>query len=277
MTFLKKHRWSLLAVTAVLAVVLVSAAVLPTAAFAQGAPWDRTSQRGFPGDFPGVPTNDGQDLADALGITLDELEAAQQEVFDATLAQAVADGKLTQERADQIKERSGMARFGMIGRSGRFAGDSIDRNALLADALGITVAELEAAQETVREAAHAQAVEDGKLSQEQAEQMTAMRDLMNYFQEQGVPEQMKAIIEDAVQAAVDDGVISQEQADAFLSHEGFGFGKGFDSGFPGMRGPGGHDFHGKRGGPGFGNQDGIERSRPNFRGFGGMNFTPPTS
>ncbi len=273
MTFLKKYRWPLLGVTAVLALVLVSAAVLPMAAFAQGVPWDRMSQRGFPGDCPNAPINHGQDLADALGITLDELEAAQQEVFDATLAQAVADGKLTQAQADQIKERSGMARFafGMIGRSGHFGDDSVDRNALLADALGITVDELEAAQETAREAALAQAVEDGKLSQEQVEQMTAMHKLMNYFQEQGVPEKMQAVIEDAVQAAMDDGVISQEQADEFLSHEDFG------PGFPGMRAPGGYDFHGKRSFPGFGNRDGGERGRPNFRGFGGRNFTPPAN
>ena len=185
MTFLKKHRWTLLGVTAVLALVLVGAAVLPTATFAQGAPWDRMSQRGFPGDFPNAFANHNQDLADALGITLDELEAAQQEVFEATLAQAVADGKITQERADQIKDRFGMARFarGMIGRFsnfGHFGDDNIDGDALLADALGITVDKLEAARETARDAALARIVEDGKLSQEQVERMTAMRALMNY-------------------------------------------------------------------------------------------------
>ena len=286
MTFLKKYRWPLLGVTAVLALVLVGAAVLPMAAFAQGVPWDRMSQRGFPGDFPNAPTNHSQDLADALGITLDELEAAQQEVFDATLAQAVADGKLTQERADQIKERSGMARFafGMIGRFGHFGDDSIDRNALLADALNITVAELEAAQETARDAALSQAVEDGKLSPEQVEQMTAMHDLMNYFQEQGVPEQMKAVIENAVKAAVGDGVITQDQADEFLSHDQSAFGKGFGPSFPGMSAPNGRSFPGLRdfgerfpGIRDFGERDGGERGRQNFRGFGGRNFTPPTN
>jgi predicted RNA-binding protein associated with RNAse of E/G family len=253
---------------AIAAFALVFAVAIPQTAAAHGGP----------GGFDVGRMGDSQNtyLADALGITVAELQAAQQDAAEAAIDQAVAEGLITETQAELAKQFSGRFAhgFAMSGHLGRFGNANIDPEALLANALGISVDELQIAQEEAQDAALAQAVEDGRITPEQAEQMAAMRELMDYFQEHGVPAQMKAVIEDAVQAAVEDGVITQEQADEFLSHEGFG--KGFSHDFPNMRGPGGHDFYGKRGAPDFRNRDGREHGRPSFRGFGGRNFTPPT-
>ena len=42
-------------------------------------------------------------LADALGISVDELKSATQTAYDANIDQAVTDGKLTQDQADMMK------------------------------------------------------------------------------------------------------------------------------------------------------------------------------
>lgn len=47
-------------------------------------------------------------LANALGITTDQLKAAQQQVEDAHLADAVANGQMTQEQADLLKARQAL-------------------------------------------------------------------------------------------------------------------------------------------------------------------------
>jgi hypothetical protein len=130
---------------------------------------------------------------------------------------------------------------GMMGRWG-----GRDRG-FLADELGLTVEELEAAQQAAQEAALAQAVEDGDLSQEEADLLSAHRALRGYLdmrtlmaevlgispeqlgeqpahawiEEQGLDfetfhEQMQAAREDAIADAVADGIITQAQADALL-------------------------------------------------------------
>lgn len=204
------------------------------------------SAHGGPG---GYGANDTY-LAEALGITTAELQAAQQEAYEAAIDQALAEGLITQAQADALKERSagrlgrGLRRFGMLGS------DTIDMEALLAKALGISATELEAAKTEARDAAVAAAVEAGNISQEQADQIKARQALQDYFQEQGLQDKIRSLYEDAVAAAVKAGVISQEQADQILSNQSFGFG---------MRGFGGPDFgrHGGRGhgrggfGPGF--------------------------
>ena len=90
----------------------------------------------------------------------------------------------------------------------------VDTNAnsdkLLADALGITTDELSAAQTEARDAALAQAVTDGRLTQEQADLIKA-RWAFDAF----VAEKMKTAYDEAVAAAVTEGVVTQEQADAF--------------------------------------------------------------
>src|SRR5262245_58139055 len=58
---------------------------------------------------PGRPGRDQQHqdnsaiLAQVLGITTDQLQAAVVKARDAAIDQALADGKITQEQADQLK------------------------------------------------------------------------------------------------------------------------------------------------------------------------------
>ena len=79
------------------------------------------------------------------GITEADLTAAYQKANTAAVAKAVELGLITQAQADQMNSAGSNAPFG--GRHGGwFDQSAIDFNALLADALGISVEELQAAQ-----------------------------------------------------------------------------------------------------------------------------------
>ncbi len=73
-------------------------------------------------------------LAQALGISIDELQAARQEAFDVALDQMVAEGLLSEERAALMRARAAFL-------------SSLDRDEILAQALGISAADLQAARE----------------------------------------------------------------------------------------------------------------------------------
>ncbi|MCB0002455.1 MAG: hypothetical protein KDH86_07865 [Anaerolineae bacterium] len=179
-------------------------------------------------------------LADALGITAEELQAAQQKAGEAALQQAVAEGLLTQEQADAMQARGlGMMHAQAFGRG--MAGN-IDGQALLADALGISVADLQAAQQKAENTALDQAVTDGRITQEQADQMKAHAAFRQYLNQDDVQQTLRSAYEAVVQQAVTAGVITQEQADAILSNNhgfggmhGFGEMRGHGRGFGGMR------------------------------------------
>jgi transcriptional regulator with XRE-family HTH domain len=163
-------------------------------------------------------------LAQALGVSADELEAAKQTAYQAAIDQALAQGLITQEQADAIAERSSAA-----GRlSSRYLrgftgsdGSSIDVDALLADALGVTADELSAARTEARSLALAAAVEAGDITQEQADQQQAEQALRTYLEEQGYEAQVRTLYQNLVQQAVQAGVITQEQADTILSDADF--------------------------------------------------------
>lgn len=218
---------------------------VPLPGFAFG--WHRDNVRG-----------DGQALADALGITLEELQAAYEEAAEAALAQAVADGLLTQEQADELLARAMPGRrFNLMG-----AGETF-----LAEALGITVEALRAAKLQVYAERLAELVDAGMITQEQADRAVARRAVQGYIEETAVQEALRALYEEAVNQALADGVITQEQADDLLSSE-MTFGRGFSFSFGGGRGPRMHMRHfGPRGlGPG---ELDAESFGPGF-GAGGM-------
>lgn len=213
-----------------MAVMLLAAVALPAAAAGIDA---APTLHG--GGIAGGPSD--QYLADALGVSVEDLQAAQQAAAEAGLQQVVDQGLITQEQADAIQERSTLGRFAFGGHHG-FFDSAIDPGALLADALGVTVEQLQAARQTAMEAQLAQAVADGRITQEQADLMQARQQLKTYLDEQGLEDTLRTQVEAAVQQAVQAGVITQEQADAFLSN-GLGFGKhGGMRGFEGMGGRG---------------------------------------
>ena len=155
-------------------------------------------------------------LASALGITVEELQAARQKVAADRLAQAVEDGYLTQDQANLLLAKQALAGY-------------LDRQALMAEAFGMTVEEFEAARE------------NGEL-----------RDLMSNITPADLQANMQAAMEKALSQAVADNVITQSQADLMLAEMANGPAApgnfGDHHGFGGMRG-GHHDFHGFRGAP----------------------------
>ena len=191
-------------------IVLVAMALLAmggTAVFAQRSDGNNAAPP-MQGDFQQGHPQQGQNgrfvdpaavtaaTADILGISVEELESAHDEavtlVRTEAIAQAVADGRITQEEADQILERMELRSI---------AHDLFSRDmmvAVVADTLGMSVEELEAAHE------------DGvRLPELAAEAGIEMSDLGAAI------EQAKT---DTLQAAVDSGLITQEQADAIASH-----------------------------------------------------------
>jgi uncharacterized membrane protein len=174
-------------------------------------------------------------LAEALGITENELTATRQEARTAALEAAVAEGLITQTQADAITEGDSFMPFARSW-SGWLSENGLDFEPFLADALGVSVEELQAAYTAAFDARINQAVEDGKLTEEQAELMKGGRALLN---SETFKTSMQSAFEDAVYQAVESGVISQAQADLILEKaDSWGLG-GFDLGRFGGRG--GHD------------------------------------
>jgi hypothetical protein len=205
-------------------------------------------------------------LAEALSISLEELEAAQQAAFETKIDEAVEAGTLTQEQADQILEsdRRLMPDPGHFGVSlvRGWMGIGTPYNDLLAAELGITSAELEIAIQAAHNAVIEQLLEEGALTEEQAALVKAANALRSYLdgksmtaealgisvealdqaREAGasIPElieasgldsetfqeKLAAVREAAVALAVENGVITEEQADQLDGRIRFGPGYG---------------------------------------------------
>lgn len=146
------------------------------------------------------------ELAQALGIPTDKLVEAQDKLHAEKLAAAVEAGRLTQAQADLMQ-------------AGRKLARSIDRDAIMAEALGVTAAELESARE------------DG----------TPMTDLLgdSGLTRAELNEKLQAAYDKAVAEAVAQGVITQAQADDLEEAGGMGCG-----GFGGIGGHGHRGFGG---------------------------------
>jgi hypothetical protein len=222
----------------------------PEAGAAENSSEESSTESAVPGnhrfgfrEFAG--SNDSELLAEALGVSVEDLEAAHETATEAAIQQAVDEGLLTEEQAEALSSRS----FGSHKGFGSLHIGSVDYDALLAEALGISVEELQDARTEVQTARLAEMVEAGVITQEQADLMLAQRAVQSYIDTEAISDAIQAAYETAVNQALADGVITQAQADQMLENisnlDGFGFGIG------------GHRFHtpgsdirGFRGGPG---------------------------
>jgi len=157
-----------------------------------------------------------EDLAEALGITVDELTAAREEAKAAVLEQAVADGLITQAQADAITNRDGSFPFARH-LAGFLDANGVDYQTYLAEVLGITVEELQTACSEAFIANINQAVTDGTITQERADLILGRYSLA---QDGTFQSAMQSAFEAGVNAAVERGVITQAQADQILANQG---------------------------------------------------------
>jgi len=205
--------WKVAAVVAV--VVVLGTAALAAVAVAQGG------TDGIKGTFADLRQEFHDAVARVLGISSEQYDTALNQAREEVLDKAVKEGNLTQEQADQIRERAdegfgpgmmgggfgrGMMGRGMMGRGWGLdmMGDSEESLiAVAADKLGMTVEDLQTQLKdgkTVADLAKekgvdlqtivdafmasrqeklSQAVADGKITQEQADQMLEnMRDMI---------------------------------------------------------------------------------------------------
>jgi len=181
--------------------------------------------------------DDDEALAEALGITVEELDAAQETARVALIDQAVADGHLTAEEGEALK-----ADGDRLHNSSQYG---YDKDEFLADALGITVDALNAAQLTAYQTQVAAAVAAGTITQEEADLLLARKAAQNYLDTDALNATVRAAYEDALAAAVAAGDITQAQADALLAQLAT---QTFDFGFGGHGH--GHGGGGRHGGPG---------------------------
>jgi len=172
----------------------------------------KAGQLGWRLGFKGGVTQ--EELANTLGISVGQLQTAEQTATQDALAQAVSQGLITQSQADRLSN----GRFGS--GMGMFEANGIDYNALLAKALGISAEELQTAQQSAFKTAVDNAVKDGKVTQDQADLILGRQVLAN---DSSFQSSMQSAFKAAVQKAVSDGVITQAQADQILkNNQGMG-------------------------------------------------------
>ncbi len=153
-------------------------------------------------------------LAEILGKTAAEIQAARKAAFDLAVDQALADGALTQAQADRLKANSGNG-WGLLSNLiGSEEAAKLDEQALFAEALGISLDELNAAYAKLRTDRLAELVAEGRLTQEQADAIAAQEALQQSTTFQA---EVKAGLEAAINNAVKAGTITQAQADALLA------------------------------------------------------------
>jgi len=232
-----KSVWKVAGIAALVA--LLGVAVVGAMAFAQepedGADWPFNFREKL-----------HQAVADVLGITIGEYDAAVETARDQVLGEAVTEGWLTQGQADRMRERAeegfgpGMGGMFQGGRRGGMFGPEDSFISVAADELGMTV------QDLVVELQDSKTIAD----------VAADKDV----DPQVIVDAFVAQHTERLNEAVADGRITQKQADLMTEQmteevqehltEPFPFEGGGPGGCEGGMGmPGGHWHGGQSGGP----------------------------
>jgi polyhydroxyalkanoate synthesis regulator phasin len=157
---------------------------------------------------------DPEDLAEALGMSVEELTEAKAIAVANTIDQALELGLITQEEADELMSEETSSRRGLYKLLSTEERNQLDYDVFLFEALGITEEEYKTAIETIRQANLDEAVAEGTLTQEEADAIVGQRALMDSAK---FNESIKDAYEDAIAEALEDGTITQAQADALLA------------------------------------------------------------
>ena len=191
----------------------------------------------------GGPGGSDEDLAAALGISVEDLTAAVEKAFTAAVDAALEAETITASQAETLK--AGNANFRSLYRYlGETERAEFDQDVYLAEALGITEEELADAVAAVKQARVDQLVADGTITQEEADLQAAYQALRESTTFEA---SMKQAMTEAINAEVQAGTLTQAQADlliANLDEMPMEFGMGMH----GMRGiEGAGDMGGHRG------------------------------
>ena len=157
---------------------------------------------------------DTEALAEALGISLEELVEARSVAFENLIDKAVELDFITQEDADEIKSEEQVNRRVLHKYLSLAEIAELKEYQFYLDALNITEEEFEAAIETVQQEKLETAVAKGILTQEQADAITGWQALK---EDTKFNDSIKEAYTSAIEEALEDGTISQAQADALLS------------------------------------------------------------
>lgn len=191
----------------------------------------------------GGPDGSDEDLAAALGISVEDLNAAVEKAFASAVDAALDAEYLTASQAETLK--AGSASFRSLYRYlSETERAELEQDAFLAEALGISAEELQAAYDAVRQARIDAMVADGTLTQEEADLQAAYQALRGSTTFEAT---MKQAMTDAINAEVEAGTLTQAQADLLIANldempMGFGMsmrGMQGAGSMGGHRGPGG--------------------------------------
>ena len=189
----------------------------------------------------GGPGGSDEDLAAALGISVEDLTAAVEKAFTSAVDAALEAEYITASQAETLKE--GNTNFRSLYRYlGETERAEFDQDVYLAEALGITEEELADAVAAVKQARIDQLVADGVLTQEQADLQAAYQALRGSTTFAAT---MKQAMTDAINAEVKAGTLTQAQADLIIANLDampMGFGIGMHE-MRGMEGAGGMGEH----------------------------------
>lgn len=189
----------------------------------------------------GGPGGSDEDLAAALGISVEDLTAAVEKAFTAAVDAALEAETITASQAETLK--AGNANFRSLYRYlGETERVEFDQDVYLAEALGITEEELADAVAAVKQARVDQLVADGTITQEEADLQAAYQALR---ESDTFEANMKQAMTDAINAEVKAGTLTQAQADLIIANLDampMGFGIGMHE-MRGMEGAGGMGEH----------------------------------